>query len=140
MTQSLSQTFKLQGHTSINLSLRIELGGNTNPKGEVDDDDNRLSAENNEESNDGGEAAHGAGDEESIAKLKERLQLAELGCSRLTELYQKYRLRWLEEHHRAKVLEEYAPDGIDTCSAHQIAWDAPSSPIQSDDGNNNEVE
>ncbi|KAG2738550.1 hypothetical protein P692DRAFT_20882543 [Suillus brevipes Sb2] len=140
MTQSLSQTFKLQGHTSINLSLRIELGGNTNPKGEVDDDDNHLSAENNEESNDGGEAAHGAGDKESIAKLKERLQLAELGCSRLAELYQKYRLHWLEEHHRAKVLEEYAPDGIDTCSAHQITWDAPSSPIQSDDGDNDKVE
>ncbi|KIK46531.1 hypothetical protein CY34DRAFT_9656 [Suillus luteus UH-Slu-Lm8-n1] len=142
MTQSLSQTFKLQGHTSINLSLRIELGGNANPKGEgseVDDDDNRLLAENNEESNEGGEAAHGAGDEESIAKLKERLQLAELGCSRLAELYQKYRLRWLEEHHRVKVLEEYAPDGIDTCSAHQIVWDAPS-PIQSDDGDNDEVE
>jgi hypothetical protein len=102
----------------------------------VDDDDNRLSAENNEaalflvKSHKGGEAAHGAGDAESIAELKERLQRAELGCSRLTELYQKYRLRWLEEHHRAKVLEGYAPHGIDTCSAHQIAWDAPS-PIQS---------
>ncbi|KAG0693834.1 hypothetical protein DFH29DRAFT_1006881 [Suillus ampliporus] len=148
MSQSLCQTFKLQGHTSINLNLRIELVGNANPRGEgseVDNDDNRLSVGKNEvalvpvKSHERGEAAHGTGDAESVAKLKERLQLAELGCSRLAKLYQKYRLRWLEEHYRAKVLEEYAPHGIDTSSAHQIAWDAPS-PIQSDDGDDDEVE
>ncbi|KAG1868017.1 hypothetical protein C8R48DRAFT_771726 [Suillus tomentosus] len=149
MSQSLCPTFRLQGQASVNLNLRIELVGNTNPRGEgreVEDDDNRLSAaENNEvglvpvKIHRRGEAAHGTGDAESVAKLKERLQLAELGCSRLTELYQKYRLRWLEEYYRAKVLEEYAPHEIDTCSPHQIAWDAPS-PIQGDDGDDDEVE
>lgn len=101
----------------------------------MDDDDNCLPAGDSDVAlfpvkTQGGEAIHETGDAESVARLKERLQLAELGCSRLAELYQKYRLRWLEEHYRAKVLEEYAPRGIDTCSAHQIAWDAPS-PIQS---------
>ncbi|KAG0704715.1 hypothetical protein DFH29DRAFT_997408 [Suillus ampliporus] len=148
MSQSLCQTFKLQGHTSINLNLWIELVGNTDPRGEgseVDDDDNCLLVGNNEvalcpvKSHKRGEAAHGTGDMESVAKLKEQLQLVELGCSRLAELYQKYRLHWLEEHYWAKVLEEYAPHGINTCSAHQIAWDTPS-PIQSDDGNDEEVE
>ncbi|KAG1869097.1 hypothetical protein C8R48DRAFT_771270 [Suillus tomentosus] len=67
-----------------------------------------------------------------IANLKERLERAESGCSRLEELYQKYRLRWLEEYHRARTLEEYAPCGIDAYSARQIMWDAPS-PVQGDD-------
>ncbi|KAG1719885.1 hypothetical protein EDB19DRAFT_1836375 [Suillus lakei] len=146
MSQSLCQTFKLQEHSSINLNLRIELAGNANPKGkgsEVDVDDNRLSAGNNEVAllsvKSHGRSKAGMGDAESQAKLKERLELAQLGCSRLGELYQKYRLRWLEEHYRAKVLEEYAPHGINTCSPHQIAWDAPS-PIQSDDGEDDKVE
>ncbi|KAG2341460.1 hypothetical protein BDR05DRAFT_949778 [Suillus weaverae] len=46
---------------------------------------------------------------DSMAKLKERLQLVEKNCSRLEELYQR----------------------IDTCSPHQIVWDAPS-PTQSE--------
>jgi hypothetical protein len=61
-----------------------------------------------------------------VANLEERVKRAESGCLRLEELYKKYRLRWLEEYHRANVLEEYAPSGIDTCSARQIMWDAPS--------------
>jgi hypothetical protein len=69
-------------------------------------------------------------EEESIAKLKEQLRLAELGCSRLQAQFQVYRLRWLEECHRARILEEYAPIGINTCPPRQIQWDAPS-PIQS---------
>ncbi|KAG1861862.1 hypothetical protein C8R48DRAFT_673315 [Suillus tomentosus] len=48
---------------------------------------------------------------DSMAKLKERLQLAEKINSRLEQLYQKYRLRWLEESYRARVLEEYALEG-----------------------------
>ncbi|KAG2740370.1 hypothetical protein P692DRAFT_20881013 [Suillus brevipes Sb2] len=75
---------------------------------------------------------HETSEEESISNLKERLRHAEIGCSRLEELYQKYRLRWLEESYRARVLEKHAPGGIDTCSPRQIAWDSPS-PIQSDD-------
>jgi hypothetical protein len=67
---------------------------------------------------------------DSITSLKERLQLAEMECSRLESLHQKYRLRWLEENYRARLLKEYAPDGISTCSPHQIAWNAPS-PAQS---------
>ncbi|KAG1846035.1 hypothetical protein F4604DRAFT_1936657 [Suillus subluteus] len=49
------------------------------------------------------------GDVDATIELKERLQSAEMNCSRLNELYQKYRLH-----------------GLSTCSPHQIAWDAPS--------------
>jgi hypothetical protein len=64
-----------------------------------------------------------------MADVKERLKHAELGCSRLEELYKKYRLHWPEENYRARILEEYAPSGISTTSPGQITWDAPS-PIQ----------
>jgi hypothetical protein len=74
--------------------------------------------------------SHEEGKVDTMAKLKERLRLAEMNCSRLEELYQKYRLRWLEENYRVRVLEEYAPNGVSTCSPHQIPWDAPS-PTQS---------
>lgn len=73
------------------------------------------------------------GEVESIDTLKERLKIAELSCARLEELYQTYRLRWLEENYWARVLEVYAPPEIDTCSPHQLAWNAPS-PIQSMSG------
>jgi hypothetical protein len=89
-----------------------------------------VSVEENEETLQLPEHDHERREEESIVKLKERLRLAELGCSRLQAQYQMYRLRWLEENYRARILEEYAPDGISTCSPHQIEWDAPS-PIQS---------
>ncbi|KAG2339570.1 hypothetical protein BDR05DRAFT_951064 [Suillus weaverae] len=78
------------------------------------------------------EQSHETGEADSVAELEEQLQLAELGCSRLEELYQKYRLRWLEESYQAGVLEEYTPSGVSTCPPHQITWDAPS-PIQSND-------
>jgi hypothetical protein len=58
--------------------------------------------------------------------LTERLRLAEINCLRLERLYQKYRLCWLEENYGVRVLEEYAPHGISTCSPRQIPWDAPS--------------
>ncbi|KAG2739369.1 hypothetical protein P692DRAFT_20756166 [Suillus brevipes Sb2] len=45
-------------------------------------------------------------------------------------MWRTYRLRWLEEMYRTKVLERYTPPDIDTCSPHQIPWDAPS-PVQS---------
>lgn len=64
--------------------------------------------------------------EDSVDKLKERLRLADLRCSKLQELYQNYRLRWLEECYRVQILEEYTPIGISTYSPRQIAWDAPS--------------
>lgn len=67
--------------------------------------------------------------EDLVADLKQRLERAESNCARLDELCQKYRHRWLEECYRTKVLEEYAPSGINTVSAHQIPWDAPS-PVQ----------
>jgi hypothetical protein len=65
-------------------------------------------------------------EEESIVELKERLRLAELGCSKLQAQYQMYRLRWLEEQYQASILEEYALAGISMYSPHQIEWDAPS--------------
>ncbi|KAG2086458.1 uncharacterized protein F5147DRAFT_659214 [Suillus discolor] len=76
---------------------------------------------------------------DSMAKLKERLQLAEKINSRLEQLYQKYRLRWLEESYRARVLEEYAPEGVSTYPPHQISWNAPS-PAQSKYCDNAEVQ
>ncbi|KAG1726037.1 hypothetical protein EDD22DRAFT_849021 [Suillus occidentalis] len=78
------------------------------------------------------EHSHKELEEESIPTLKEQLRLAELACSRLQVQYEKYRLRWLEENHRARILKEYAPAGISTWSPRQIDWNAPS-PIQSDD-------
>lgn len=97
--------------------LRIEFVGNIN-----DDSPSTWSDEaplllviNNEKSDMG-----------SMTELKEQLQLAEINCSRLEELYQKYGLHWLEEKYRARVLKEYAPTGINTCSPHQITWNAPS--------------
>ncbi|KAG1857829.1 hypothetical protein F4604DRAFT_1685119 [Suillus subluteus] len=76
---------------------------------------------------------HGNDEVDSVVKLKERLQLAERTSSQLAELYQKYRLRWLEESYRARVLEGYAPKGVTAYSPHQITWDAPS-PAQSTSG------
>ncbi|KAG1791015.1 uncharacterized protein HD556DRAFT_1310129 [Suillus plorans] len=122
-------------------SLRIEFKGYTDQKGEElarsgasssptseVNVDNSLPGEN--------EAPHlpvkdqETGEVESIDTLKQRLKLAEQNCARLEELYQTYRLRWLEENYQASVLEVYAPAGIDTCSLRQLAWNAPS-PIQS---------
>ena len=133
--------------------LRIELVGDTNQKSEeltshsarfvdaiidhpksssfsskVGVDDNRPSIEDGVPSLP--VKSHETSEAESIHKLKERLKLAELGCAKFEELYRTYRLRWLEENYRARVLEEYAPRGVDTYSPHQITWDAPS-PIQS---------
>ncbi|KAG1867598.1 hypothetical protein C8R48DRAFT_671804 [Suillus tomentosus] len=132
------QNFKVQGR-SINLTLRIELVGNIDESGEelastseATLDGNGPSALNDEAPllpvND--DEKHEA---DSITSLKERLQLAEMECSRLESLHQKYRLRWLEENYRARLLKEYAPDGISTCSPHQIAWNAPS-PAQTEYG------
>ncbi|KAG1787209.1 uncharacterized protein HD556DRAFT_1312925 [Suillus plorans] len=147
MQQSLtqSQTFNLSGHI-ITLNFRIEAAGNTsssNQSGEAkkpivlratDVDKSTSSAGYNEapvllpENN-------GETGEDSVAELKERLQLADLRYSELEELYKNYRLRWLEECYRTGILEEYAPNGISTYPPRQIAWDVPS-PTQSnvDDG------
>ncbi|KAG1837998.1 hypothetical protein F4604DRAFT_1941881 [Suillus subluteus] len=144
MQQSSCQTFKLQGY-NINLNLRIEIPSSANQKEELaghgvsdtDVDKNCHPAWNSEaplmqvKSHEAGGVDREIDGADSITKLKERLELAELHCSKFGELYQKYRLRWLEENHRARVLEKYAPSEIDTCSARQIPWDAPS-PVQSD--------
>ncbi|KAG1779680.1 hypothetical protein EV702DRAFT_1195053 [Suillus placidus] len=158
MQQSLgqTQTFNLPGNI-INLNLRIEITGNVDQKSEhaagvagvgcldtiivnsqslsntrkFDVEKDLASTENEEAPLRLPECNHERHKEESIAKLKEQLRLAELGCSRLQVQFQVYRLHWLEECHQARILDEYAPIGIDTCSPHQIQWDAPS-PIQSD--------
>ncbi|KAG1843619.1 hypothetical protein C8R48DRAFT_678672 [Suillus tomentosus] len=57
-------------------------------------------------------------DEDSMAKLKERLELAETNCSRLEGLYQKYKT--------SLAGRKLSHKGI-----RRIAWDAPS-PAQSD--------
>ncbi|KAG1840204.1 hypothetical protein C8R48DRAFT_770783 [Suillus tomentosus] len=140
MQQSFSQTFKMQGN-HINLNLRIEIPGSINQREKLtnygvreSDIDNNCPPERNSEAplDGAGRIDQETGEGDSMARLKERLELAELGCSRLGELYMKYRLRWLEENYRVRVLEQYAPRDIDTCSAHQIAWDAPS-PVGGDD-------
>ncbi|KAG1771811.1 hypothetical protein EDD22DRAFT_842622 [Suillus occidentalis] len=137
MPQPRGQNFKVQGR-GISLTLRIELVGNIDESGEelasarsVDVtseatlDGNGPSALNN------GPPLLPVNDDEkheteSITSLQKRLQLVEKECSRLESLHQKYRLRWLEETYRAKVLKEYAPEGTSTCSPRQIAWNAPS--------------
>ncbi|KAG1894619.1 uncharacterized protein F5891DRAFT_1195060 [Suillus fuscotomentosus] len=131
MSQTLnqSQSFNLSG-CIISLNLRIELASKVNERdepvelasvSEVHIDKNRPSMENK------GLPEHNCEThEESVAELKERLRFAELNCSKLGELYQKYRLRWLEENHRATILEEYAPDGVSTVSSRQIEWDTSS--------------
>ncbi|KAG1842823.1 hypothetical protein C8R48DRAFT_678920 [Suillus tomentosus] len=146
MPQSSCNTFELQEH-NINLNIQIGIAGNTDRrKGNYTN--HRVKLSHSESSpqtsgvdvNDNLQAEtlllpvrnHEAGQAEFIDVLKERLRLAELGCLKLQELCQKYRLGWLEENYRATVLEEYAPPGIDTCSPHQITWETPS-PIQSDD-------
>ncbi|KAG2110712.1 hypothetical protein DEU56DRAFT_758363 [Suillus clintonianus] len=131
MSQTLiqSQTLNLSGCV-ISLNLRIELASKVNGGGEpaelasVSDAyvvKNRPSTENKDLPEHNRETH-----EESVAELKERLRLAELNISKLGELYRKYRLRWLEENHRATILEEYAPNGISTTSPGQIIWNAPS--------------
>ncbi|KAG0700706.1 hypothetical protein DFH29DRAFT_876377 [Suillus ampliporus] len=112
--------------------LRIELVDNVYESSEeltrtseVNVDDNSTSALNDEapllQVNDNEKC-----EVDSITNLKKRLQLAEMECSKLERLYQKYRLRWLEENYWARVLNEYAPHGINTCSPRQITWNAPS--------------
>ncbi|KAG2750659.1 hypothetical protein P692DRAFT_20873077 [Suillus brevipes Sb2] len=140
MQQSLRQTFKLQGNC-INLNLRIEISDSTDQKekltsygvSEADIDNNSPPAWNSEDPpHEACKVDQETDVADSIARLQKRLEIAELGCLRLEELYRKYRLRWLEENYRAGVLEQYAPREIDTCSARQIPWDAPS-PVQDDD-------
>ncbi|KAG2739669.1 hypothetical protein P692DRAFT_201811395 [Suillus brevipes Sb2] len=147
MQQSLrqTQTFNLSGNIIsdlLTLFPRIEITGNANQKSEheglvgvslsytskADIEKSSALAENKEVLH-LPEHIHERCEEESIAKLKEQLRLAELGCSRLQAQYQVYRLRWLEEYHRARIFEEYVPIGVSTCSPRQIEWDAPS-PIQ----------
>ncbi|KAG1894675.1 uncharacterized protein F5891DRAFT_1254821 [Suillus fuscotomentosus] len=150
MPQLWRQT-TLQRHI-INLNLRIELVDNTNESGKeiasvkgantinnsqsppktskANFDDNGPSVRN-DEAPPLAVREYENGEVDSMVELKERLQLAEKNCLRLEELRQKYRLRWLEENYQARVLEEYAPNEIDTCPPHQIAWDAPS-PAQSE--------
>ncbi|KAG1874034.1 hypothetical protein C8R48DRAFT_769423 [Suillus tomentosus] len=142
MSQQVCQAFKLQENTgSINLNLRIELSCNAHQSSEkltshdvlneVDVGDNHPLTGDNKAPLLLVETCE-TGEVESVAGLKERLKLAETGCARLEEMYQTYRLRWLEEIYRTKVLERYAPQGIDTCPPYQIPWNAPS-PAQSED-------
>ncbi|KAG0694143.1 hypothetical protein DFH29DRAFT_1006602 [Suillus ampliporus] len=135
MQQSLrqTQTFNLAGNI-ISLNLQIEIAGNANQRSEHEglaglgkaDVEKGLASAENKETLHLPKYNHETHEEESIDKLKERLRLTELGCLRLQAQYQMYRLRWLEEHYRARILEEYVPTGINTCSPHQIEWDAPS--------------
>ncbi|KAG1805830.1 uncharacterized protein BJ212DRAFT_1303895 [Suillus subaureus] len=163
MQQSLSEsrTLNLSGHV-ISLNLHIEIVGDANqrdepieltwckvceppsiiPKSHYRTEEQMSSKIRQQQENNKAPLVlpnHGckASKAESIAKLKEQLQHAESCCSRLEELYQTYRLHWLEECYHARILEKYAPSGISTYSPHQIAWNAPS-PTQSN--GNNEVE
>ncbi|KAG2741461.1 hypothetical protein P692DRAFT_20750737 [Suillus brevipes Sb2] len=117
--------------------LRIELVGNANESAQelTSKDVNNKKSERNDKASLLLQPAQKHEDDDSemdsIARLKERLELAEMGCARLQQLYQKYRLRWLEENYRVRMMEEYAPSEISICPPHQIAWNAPS-PTQSE--------
>ncbi|KAG2737705.1 hypothetical protein P692DRAFT_20761134 [Suillus brevipes Sb2] len=63
---------------------------------------------------------------DAVTDLQRRLEVAEKNCSHYFELYKKYRLRWLEENHRADILERYAPPNVNCYSSAQLQWDAPS--------------
>ncbi|KAG2097264.1 uncharacterized protein F5147DRAFT_778066 [Suillus discolor] len=108
MPQPQGQNFEVQGR-NINFNLRIEL-----VLGDIDESSVELASvsEANVDSNDPSALNDEApllpvNDDEkyktdSIASLKEQLQLTEMKCSgklRLEGLYQKYRLRWLEENY-----------------------------------------
>ncbi|KAG2129633.1 hypothetical protein DEU56DRAFT_915138 [Suillus clintonianus] len=137
MLQPESQTFKLQGRGfNVNVNVRIELVGDDNESREelatvcesnIDVDDPTLHKDvaPPQPANE-----HEKDQVDSMARLNERLQLVEMNCSRLEELYKIYRLRWLEENFRVRALQKYAPDGVSTYSPRQITWDAPS-PAQS---------
>ncbi|KAG1855105.1 hypothetical protein C8R48DRAFT_675413 [Suillus tomentosus] len=136
MPQPGSQTFKLQGR-SFNVNIQIELVGDDHESREelasvskanidVDDPTSHNNVAPPQPANE-----HEKDQVNSMAKLKERLKSAEMNCSRLEELYQKYRLRWLEVSYRVRALEEYAPTGVSTYSPRQIEWNAPS-PAQSE--------
>ncbi|KIK37770.1 hypothetical protein CY34DRAFT_108953 [Suillus luteus UH-Slu-Lm8-n1] len=114
-------------------SLRIELVGNAIESAQTSKDVNNNKSERNDKASLLLQLAQKHEDDEvdSIARLKERLQLAEMSCARLQQQFQKYRLRWLEESYRVRMMKEYAPSEISICSPHQIAWEAPS-PTQSE--------
>ncbi|KAG2345994.1 hypothetical protein BDR05DRAFT_946517 [Suillus weaverae] len=108
MQQSLCQTFKLQGNC-INLNLRIEILDSTDQKEKL--------------------TSYGVSQSQNSSQTSE------------VDINNNCPPLWNSEDlpHEAGgvdqetgVLEKYAPHEIDTCSAHQIAWDAPS-PIQDDD-------
>ncbi|KAG2105841.1 uncharacterized protein F5147DRAFT_775154 [Suillus discolor] len=127
-TSNQSQTFNVSG-CIISLNLRIELANKVDERGEPAEIasisevhvDKNPSVENKNLPKHNCEQC-----EEFMTELKEQLRLAELNCSKLGELYQKYRLRWLEENYWAMILEEYAPNGTCAISPRQIAWDTPS--------------
>ncbi|KAG1859420.1 hypothetical protein C8R48DRAFT_673963 [Suillus tomentosus] len=113
--------------------LRIELVDHTNESdekltSEEDDGDNKSAWNDKASLLLLPTKKHRDGEVDPIARMEERLQLAEMNSARLEELYQKYRLRWLEENYRVRVMKEHTPSGISTFSPRQIAWDAPSPP------------
>ncbi|KIK32917.1 hypothetical protein CY34DRAFT_110800 [Suillus luteus UH-Slu-Lm8-n1] len=76
-------------------------------------------------------ASNAVEDNDTLTSLQARLETVEKNCSRYFDLYKTYRLRWLEENHRARVLEKYAPN-VDGYSPAQMPWDAPSPQMGSD--------
>ncbi|KAG1863917.1 hypothetical protein F4604DRAFT_1683530 [Suillus subluteus] len=133
MLQPGSQTFKLQGRGfNVNVNVRIELVGDDNESREelatvcesnidVDDPTLHKNVAPPQLANE-----HEKDQVNSVARLNERLQLVEMNCSKLEELYQTYRLRWLEEKSRVRALQKYAPEGVSTYSPRQMTWNAPS--------------
>ncbi|KAG0693978.1 hypothetical protein DFH29DRAFT_881038 [Suillus ampliporus] len=110
----MQQSLALKG-CSRNLNLRIEINAKI---------ENTQRGEGSEASISSGTDSEGAHLQlgttlvtlDAVTDLQKRLEVAEKNCSHYFELYKKYRLRWLEENHRADILESPA----------QIQWDAPS--------------
>ncbi|KAG1861509.1 hypothetical protein DFJ58DRAFT_725691 [Suillus subalutaceus] len=115
MSQWVGQMSKLQGHSgSVNLNLRIELLCNANQNSE------ELTGHDVLNEVDVGDNNSSAG------HIKAPLLLVE---NNETE----------EAVQGLKKCAEHTGLGINTCSPHQIAWDAPS-PIQTKDEGELEVE
>ncbi|KAG2092932.1 uncharacterized protein F5147DRAFT_657545 [Suillus discolor] len=107
------------------LNLRMEINVKTDniQRGEgsevsisscTDSEDTHLQPEKNQT------PANDAVEHITLTGLQERLEVVEKNCSHYFELYKKYRLRWLEENHRAGILEKYAPPNVDSYSPAQI--------------------
>ncbi|KAG0692429.1 hypothetical protein DFH29DRAFT_882461 [Suillus ampliporus] len=114
----MQQLLALKG-CSRNLNLRIEINAKI---------ENTQRGEGSEASISSGTDSEGAHLQlgttpvtlDAVTDLQKCLEVAEKNCSHYFELYKKYRLRWLEENHRADILESTT---IGCCKGAELLCD-----------------